>query len=226
MQNQTTDDGKQYRILVVDDHPIVRRGFAQLINHEPDITVSGEAEDLTEALEALASQQPDLVIVDIVLKNANGLELLKRLPSLAPDTKALVVSMHDEQIYAERALRAGARGYVMKQEADEVIVTAIRRVLEGGIYVSNQVNERILMSFAQNQVPTESSAVEHLTDRELEVFELIGQGVSTRQIGERLHISVKTVETYRARIKEKLHLETGAELVQASVEWAIKRSLA
>ncbi|HOD49650.1 MAG TPA: response regulator transcription factor [Candidatus Hydrogenedentes bacterium] len=217
---------KLYRILVVDDHPIVRRGFAQLINHEPDISVCGEAEDLTQALHLLESLQPDLVIVDIVLKNANGLELLKRLPSLAPQTKALVVSMHDEQIYAERVLRAGARGYVMKQEADEVIVTAIRRVLEGGIYVSDQVNERILMSFAQNQARSETSAIEQLTDRELEVFELIGQGVSTRQIGERLSISVKTVETYRARIKEKLHLETGAELVQTSVEWAIKRSLA
>lgn len=221
-----TDDRKQFRVLVVDDHPIVRRGFAQLINHEPDICVCGEAEDLPQALSALESEQPDLVIVDIVLKNANGLELLKRLPVLAPETRALVVSMHDEQIYAERALRAGARGYVMKQEADEVIVTAIRRVLQGGIYVSDQINERILMSFAQNQAPTETSPVEHLTDRELEVFELIGQGVSTRQIGDRLNISVKTVETYRARIKEKLHLETGAELVQTSVEWAIKRSLA
>ena len=216
---------KQHRVLVVDDHPIVRRGFAQLINHEPDISVCGEAEDLNEAVEALQAMRPDLVIVDIVLKNANGLELLKRLPTLAPETKALVVSMHDEQIYAERVLRAGARGYVMKQEADEVIVTAIRRVLDGGIYVSDQVNERILMSFAQNQTQVEASPIENLTDRELEVFELIGQGVSTRQIGERLNISVKTVETYRARIKEKLRLESGAELVQTSVEWAIKRSL-
>ena len=218
-------DPKHYRVLVVDDHPIVRRGFAQLIDHEPDISVCGEAEDLSEAAKALESMKPDLVIVDIVLKNANGLELLKGLPSLAPDTKALVVSMHDEQIYAERVLRAGARGYVMKQEADEIIVTAIRRVLEGGIYVSDQVNERILMNFAQNQAQTEASPVEQLTDRELEVFELIGQGVATRQIGERLNISVKTVETYRARIKDKLHLDSGAELVQTSVEWAIKRSL-
>ncbi|HNV20160.1 MAG TPA: response regulator transcription factor [Candidatus Hydrogenedentes bacterium] len=219
------ETAKQYRVLVVDDHPIVRRGFAQLINQEPDITVCAEAEDIAEAVTALEACHPDLVIVDIVLKNANGLELLKRLPSLAPETKALVVSMHDEQIYAERVLRAGARGYVMKQEADEVIVTAIRRVLQGGIYVSDQVNERILMNFAQNQARFEASPVEFLTDRELEVFELIGQGISTRQIGERLSISIKTVETYRARIKEKLRLESGAELVQTSVEWAIKKSL-
>lgn len=219
------ETAKQYRVLVVDDHPIVQRGFAQLINQEPDITVCAEAEDIAEAVTALEACHPDLVIVDIVLKNANGLELLKRLPSLAPETKALVVSMHDEQIYAERVLRAGARGYVMKQEADEVIVTAIRRVLQGGIYVSDQVNERILMNFAQNQARFEASPVEFLTDRELEVFELIGQGISTRQIGERLSISIKTVETYRARIKEKLRLESGAELVQTSVEWAIKKSL-
>lgn len=219
------ETARQYRVLVVDDHPIVRRGFAQLINQEPDITVCAEAEDISEAIAALEACRPDLVIVDIVLKNANGLELLKRLPSLAPETRALVVSMHDEQIYAERVLRAGARGYVMKQEADEVIVTAIRRVLQGGIYVSDQVNERILMNFAQNQARFEASPVEFLTDRELEVFELIGQGISTRQIGERLSISIKTVETYRARIKEKLRLESGAELVQTSVEWAIKKSL-
>jgi len=216
---------KSFCILVVDDHPIVRRGFAQLINHEPDMTVCGEAEDLAEAAAVLEAMQPDLVIVDIMLKNANGLELLKRLPSLAPKTAALVVSMHDEQIYAERALRAGARGYVTKQEADEVIVTAIRRVLDGGIYVSERINERILMSFASNQPSAEMSPLEQLTDRELEVFELIGQGVTTRQIAERLNISVKTVETYRARIKEKMHLASGAELVQTSVEWAIKRSL-
>jgi DNA-binding NarL/FixJ family response regulator len=187
--------------------------------------VCAEAEDIPEALAALEACRPDLVIVDIVLKQANGLDLLKQLPVVAPETKALVVSMHDEQIYAERVLRAGARGYVMKQEADEVIVTAIRRVLQGGIYVSDQVNARILMNFAQNQARFEASPVEFLTDRELEVFELIGQGNSTRQIGERLNISVKTVETYRARIKEKLRLETGAELLQTSVEWAIKKSL-
>ncbi|MGI6460001.1 MAG: response regulator [Candidatus Hydrogenedentales bacterium] len=219
------DKVKPYQILVVDDHPIVRRGFAQLIKQEPDIIVCAEAEDIPEAIAALEAHRPDLVIVDIVLKQANGLDLLKQLPVLSPDTKALVVSMHDEQIYAERVLRAGARGYVMKQEADEVIVTAIRRVLQGGIYVSEQVNARILMNFAQNQARFEASPVEFLTDRELEVFELIGQGHSTRQIGERLNISVKTVETYRARIKEKLRLETGAELLQTCVEWAIKKSL-
>ena len=214
------ETAKQYRVLVVDDHPIVRRGFAQLINQEPDITVCAEAEDIAEALTALEACHPDLVIVDIVLKNANGLELLKRLPSLAPETKALVVSMHDEQIYAERVLRAGARGYVMKQEADEVIVTAIRRVLQGGIYVSDQVNERILMNFAQNQARFEASPVEFLTDRELEVFELIGQGISTRQIGERLSISIKTVETYRENLKRKLNLDSGSELIR----YAIHRS--
>lgn len=210
------------RILIVDDHPIVRRGFGQLINHEPDMEICGEAEDIDGALDALPRLQPDLAIVDIMLKNASGLDLVRQIRHDHPAVSVLVVSMHDETVYAERALRVGARGYVMKQEADEVIVDAVRRILAGGIFVSSAINERILQRFADRPATEGISPQELLTDRELQVFELIGQGNSTRRIAERTQISIKTVESYRARIKRKLGLDTGAELVQAAVEWNLR----
>jgi DNA-binding NarL/FixJ family response regulator len=207
------------RILLVEDHPLMRKGLALSIETEPDLKVCGQLADAEEALAAFEELDPDLVVVDISLPGMSGLELIKHLQALRPQLPTLVVSRHDEALYAERAIRAGARGYVMKLEAGDVIVKAIRRVLAGGIYVSEEINERLLMGLAAGRRELAQSPLEVLSDRELEVFELTGRGLGTREIAERLHLSVKTVESYRARIKEKLNLNTAAELMQHAVQW-------
>ena len=198
----------------------MRKGLALSLNGEPDLNVVGQmpsAEDAMEQMEALA---PDLAIVDISLPGMSGMELLKHMQARYEDVKTLVVSRHDEVLYAERAIRAGARGYVMKLEAADVIVQAARQVLSGGIYVSPEINERLLLSMAEGgRERLTQSPLEILSDRELEVFELTGQGTSTREIAERLHLSVKTIESYRARIKKKLNLESATELMQRAVQW-------
>jgi DNA-binding NarL/FixJ family response regulator len=209
--------------MVVDDHPVVRRGLAYLINQEGDLIVCGEAEDAHEALAQVQKQRPDLAIVDLVLKQSSGIDLVKELKRRYPKLPVLVISMHEESLYAERALRAGAKGYIMKHEVDEVIMNAIRRVLKGEIYVSSAVSERILQSFTQASAQHSGASVQSLSDRELEVFHLIGRGVKTREIAERLHVSTKTVETYRARIKLKLHLSSSGELTQFAVEWLLRQ---
>lgn len=209
-----------HSIIIVDDHPLMRKGLALSLNGEPDLNVVGQmpsAEDAMEQMEALA---PDLAIVDISLPGMSGMELLKHMQARYEDVKTLVVSRHDEVLYAERAIRAGARGYVMKLEAADVIVQAARQVLSGGIYVSPEINERLLLSMAEGgRERLTQSPLEILSDRELEVFELTGQGTSTREIAERLHLSVKTIESYRARIKKKLNLESATELMQRAVQW-------
>ena len=207
------------RILLVDDHPLMRKGLAMAIDAEPDLTVVAQAENAEEALDAMEEVSPDLAVVDISLPGMSGLELMKHMMALKPDLQVLVVSRHDEALYAERAIRAGARGYVMKLEAGEVIIKAIRRVLNGGIYVSEEVNERLLLGMAHGRGVLTKSPLEVLSDRELEVFELTGRGLSTRDIAEKLHLSVKTVESYRARIKAKLNLNNAAELMQHAVHW-------
>lgn len=207
------------KIIIVDDHPLMRKGLALSLNAEPDLTVCGQAEDAEEALTMLESLEPDLAIIDISLPGMSGLELLKHLQALRPEIRILIVSRHDEALYAERAIRAGARGYVMKLEAGDVIVKAVRRVLNGGIYVSEEINERLLLGLAAGQSHMAQSPLEVLSDRELEVFELTGRGLGTRDIAERLHLSIKTVESYRARIKDKLNLKTAAELMQHAVQW-------
>jgi DNA-binding NarL/FixJ family response regulator len=207
------------RILIVDDHPLMRQGLAMTIDPEPDLSVVAQAEDAEQALEALEENNLDLAIVDISLPGMSGLELLKHMQALKPELKVLVVSRHDEALYAERAIRAGARGYVMKLEASEVIVKAIRRILNGGIFVSDEINERLLLGLARGRDSLAKSPLEVLSDRELEVFELTGRGQSTREIAEKLHLSIKTVESYRARIKDKLNLGNAAELMQHAVNW-------
>lgn len=207
------------RILIVDDHPLVRKGLALTLEAEPDLEVCGQAASAEEALGMLDEVRPDLAIVDISLPGMSGLELIKHLHAWNPELPVLVISRHDEALYAERAIRAGARGYVMKIEAVDVIVKAVRRVLAGGLYVSQEVSERLLMSMTGHRRAAGQSPMELLSDRELEVFELTGQGLSTREIAERLHLSVKTVESYRARIKAKLGLRTAAELMQHAVQW-------
>lgn len=207
------------RILIVDDHPLMRKGLAMTLDAESDLTVCCQADSGEDALGMIEESTPDLVIVDISLPGMSGIELIKHVHLRSPDIKLLVVSRHEETLYAERAIRAGARGYVMKLEAADVIVHAVRRVLCGGIYVSSEINERLLMGMAAGQHHLTHSPLEVLSDRELEVFELTGRGHGTRDIAERLHLSVKTVESYRARIKSKLNLSNAAELMQHAVQW-------
>lgn len=208
-----------YRILIVDDHPLMRKGLAMTLEAEPGLRVVAQAPDAETALDLLDEAKPDIVIVDISLPGMSGLELVKHLKALRPNLGTLVVSRHDETLYAERALRAGARGYVMKLEATEAIVKAVRRVLNGSIYVSEEINERLLLSMAGGQRPIAQFPLEVLSDRELEIFEMTGRGLATRDIAERLHLSVKTVESYRARIKTKLNLDGAAELMKHAVQW-------
>ena len=209
------------QILLVDDHPIVRRGLIDLIEHESDLSVCGEAENALDALDAVQKKQPDLAIIDITLKNSDGLDLVKRLSDSENPPTILVVSMHDEGLYAERALRAGAMGYVMKEEVDEKIVSAIRSVLQGKVYLSDVMRDEILRRFARTPRTSPKALVEELSDRELEVFQLIGEGLETREIAERLCLSVKTIDSYRSRIKMKLNIRTATELIQQAVQWKL-----
>lgn len=209
----------KHKILLVDDHPIVRKGLALLINQENDIEVSGEASDIEEALKCVSANKPSVAVVDLSLKGDNGLELLKLLKLRYPKVLTLVLSMHEESLYAERTLRAGAKGYIMKQEGTEKVVSAIRKILQGEIYVSEHLATKMLGRIAENPQPEDRSPVEKLSDRELEVFQLIGSGLSTREIAEKLHISIKTVESYREHLKEKLKLKNSTELVHQAVQF-------
>ncbi len=208
------------KILIVDDHPILRKGLALLINQEPDLLVCAEAENAQMALESLERVVPDMAIVDISLPGIDGIELIKELHLRHRDMPVLIVSMHDETLYAERSLRAGARGYVMKQEALEKVLVAIRKVLQGEIFVSERITTKMLEKFVSVEgVSQTASPIDLLSNRELTVFRLIGQGNKTRQIAERLHLSVKTVESYRAHIKEKLKLGDGTDLLKYAIQW-------
>jgi DNA-binding NarL/FixJ family response regulator len=209
------------RVLVVDDHPIVRQGLALLINREPDLVVCGEAEEAHSTIQAIDAERPDLVLLDISLGGPDGLEVLKQIRARDPHLPVLVLSMHDETIYAERALRAGANGYIMKQEATDRVLTAIRRILLGDVYVPDRVASRLLRQYTRGATPGPHSELAVLSDRELEVFRLIGHGRSTRQIADALHLSVKTVESYQAHIKEKLELRSAHELQRHAIEWVV-----
>lgn len=222
---QTPAAGKK-RILVVDDHPIVRQGLAMMVNREPDLVVCGEAEDASEAMLVLASARPDVLIVDISLNGPDGLDLLKNVRTNYPSIPVLILSMHDETIYAERALRAGAKGYIMKQEATERVLVAVRRILRGEIYVSDRIANQMLKHYVTGGGRLVHSSIAELSDRELEVFRLIGEGHGTRQIAEELHISVKTVESYQAHIKEKLSLRSARELMQHAIQWNMNEKIA
>ena len=207
------------KILLVEDHPIFRQGLVQLINSTNDMMVCGEAEDFAETLRLIKDLSPDLALVDITLKNRNGIELINDIKLRYPDIKIIVLSMHDEKVYAERALRAGAKGYIMKLEAPETILKVIKHVLANNIYVSNEIATRIFNLFFDGRTNNDNDPINLLTDRELEVFQLIGQGFGTRQIAAKLHISIKTVENHRAHIKEKLNIKNAIELVQQATLW-------
>jgi DNA-binding NarL/FixJ family response regulator len=214
-------DKARNRIFIVDDHPLVREWLTNLIRQQEDLVVCGEADNAAEALAGIATTAPNLVIVDISLNAASGLELVKDLCIQHPSVAPLVLSMHEEELYAERAMRAGARGYVRKRETSKNILVAIRRVLEGGIYVSEKLSNSMALKFLKGQegVGLPSSRVEQLSDRELQVFHLLGQGRSTSQIADELHLSLKTVQAYCVRAKEKLGLSTAAELLREAILW-------
>ncbi len=205
---------------------MMRQGLAQLITNEPDLKVHWEADTAGQALNVVAAQKPDLVLLDISLPDKNGLELIKDIRALSPEVRILVVSMHDEALYAERVLRAGARGYIMKQEGGKKLMEAIRQVLGGQVYVSEKMSARILEIFSGRRGPATGSPVERLSDREFEVFQLIGEGKGTRAIAGHLHLSIKTVEVHRANIKEKLSLRTATDLVHYAVRWTEAQGMA
>jgi DNA-binding NarL/FixJ family response regulator len=217
-------DGNKAKILIVDDHPLVREGLADLVNKEKDLVVCGQAEDAYQAMEAIRELKPDMAIVDISLKETSGLELIKDIKIQHPGLPVLTLSMHEESVYAERALRAGAKGYIMKREATKKVVTAIRKVLRGQLYLSEKMMTRLVRKFVDGKPESGTSPIDRLTDRELEVFSLLGRGNGTRQISEQLHLSVKTIETYRSRIKEKLNLTSGTELLQHAFQWVNSES--
>jgi len=215
---ETTNPGRK-RILLVDDHPLLREGIAQLINRQPDLLVCGEAEDRTGAVALLDTARPDLAVVDLSLKDQSGLELIKDFKVRAPGLLTLVLSMHDESFYAERALRAGARGYIMKREASHKVLEAIRRILSGGVYLSDKIVAGMLDKASGRPHASKPAALEILSDRELELLLLIGKGYSSQLIANQLHISIKTVETHRANLKYKLKLTSSSELLQHAIRW-------
>ena len=221
---RTMSENFRKKIVIVDDHPMMLKGLVITLNAEHGFEVVGQFNRAEEVLQKVDELKPDLIIVDISLPGMSGLELIKHLISFEETLKILVVSRHEETLYAERVLRAGAKGYVMKQVAAEEMVKAARKILNGGIYVSEDVSEKLLMSMAGGRKKDSVSPIDSLSDRELEVFEMTGQGNNTREIAERLHLSVKTVESYRARIKTKLNLENATELMMHAVKWVENES--
>jgi DNA-binding NarL/FixJ family response regulator len=207
------------KVLLVDDHPLVREWLATLINQQSDLQVSGEADSAPKALQLIARINPEIAIVDISMEGGSGIELIKNIKASHPDVMVIVLSMHDEALYAERALRAGARGYIMKREATKGVLQAIRCVLGGKLYLSDKMAMTMAEKFVDGRPETTGSVVESLSDRELEVFQLLGRGYGTRQIAEQLHVSFKTVQAFCARIKEKLNLASATELLREAVRW-------
>jgi DNA-binding NarL/FixJ family response regulator len=217
--NKKSEAGRQKRILIIDDHPMMREGLIQLVKKEPDLVVCGEAGDAQEGLKKIEVCKPDLVLTDVTFPGKSGLELLKDIQIMHPGLLVLVISMHDESFYAERVLRAGGRGYIMKQENGKKLMEAIRHVLSGKIYLSEKMSARIVELFSTGRNEAGKSAVETLTDREFELFQLIGRGLNTSQMANHLHVSPKTIEVHRANIKAKFKLKTAAELLLYAVRW-------
>ena len=212
-------DTARKRVYVVDDHLILRQGLTVLINGTPDLMLCGESSTAEEALQAIPQAKPHIAIVDLSLEGTSGLELIKSLHSRHPELLILVLSMHDESFFAERVLRAGANGYIMKHQAISELEKAIRKILEGGIYVSANMSDRLLKAIARSDSTSSGSSMDLLSDREVEVFEMIGRGLGNSEIARRLHLSVKTIESYRARIKEKLDLKNSGQLLQQALAW-------
>ena len=207
------------KIFIVDDHPLVRESLTNLIDQTPDLTVCGEAESPHGALQAIARTAPDLAIIDLSLGNGSGIDLIRSVRSLFPNVPVIVLSMHDERVYAERSIRAGALGYIMKRESTKKIIEAIHHVLGGKMYLSRELTETFAAKFVTGPAPVKGMPIGQLSDRELEVFQLIGQGYETRQIAKTLNVNIKTVQTYCTRIKDKLKFSTGAELLREAIRW-------
>ena len=206
-------------IYIIDDHALLVKGLSELINAQPDLEVTGTTGEWTEALESFKKKLPEIVILDVTLKNANGIEVLKNLKVHFPNIRVLMLSMHDENLYALRALKAGAQGYIMKAAATEKVVQAIRQILSGELYLSDVMAKKTMAQLVGRRKEPGASPLEDLSDRELEVFTMVGEGLTTRQIAEKLHLSVKTIETHKAHIKEKLNLQSATELVQHAIHW-------
>ncbi len=223
---QDKKDRTKARIVIVDDHPIVRQGLSDLINREKDLVVCAQAEDTSQAIKAIKTMDPDMVIVDISLKEGSGLELIKDIKFKFDVLPMLVLSMHPEFLYAERALRAGAKGYIMKQEPNKEVIGAIRKILDGALYLSDKMMQKLVYKLVDVEAEAGQSLSDRLSDRELEVFSLLGQGNGTRQIADKLHLSVKTIETYRSHIKEKLNFESGSELLHHAFLWVSSKNQA
>lgn len=221
-ENPLVNRSQKSRILLVDDHPLVRRGLAEVIRREPDLEICGEAGDVQEALREAERTLPDMVVVDLTLKSGHGLELIERLKNRRPPVKTLVSSMHDEMLFAERVLRAGAMGYITKEEPPETLLRAIRQVLHGEVYLSPRMTSRLLHGVAAGH-STQDDPVQNFSNREIEVYEMIGQGLTIQQIALRLHLSPKTVETHREKVKQKLNLKSSAELNRRAVQWVLER---
>jgi DNA-binding NarL/FixJ family response regulator len=221
-QQNHQNGSKKNRVLLVDDHPLVRRGLAEVIAREPDLETCGEAGDVAEGLAAVERTKPNVVVVDLTLKTGHGIELIEKLKSRDPDLKILVSSMHDEILFAERVLRAGARGYISKQEPPEALIRAIRQVLRGELYLSPRMTSRLLNRVVAGSA-TQGDPVQGFSNRELEVYEMIGQGLTVQQIATRLHLSPKTIETHREKIKQKLNVANSAELNRRAVQWVLER---
>ena len=217
-QDKTTE--KKTQILIVDDHPVIREGLMAIINHEQDFDICGQAEDAYAALKAINELKPDIVITDISLNNSDGIELTKNIKAGHPGLPVIIFSVHDESLYAERAILAGAKAYLMKDKVSENIIKAIRTVLSGEIYVSDAILKKFLHKIAGDKAGTAKTPIESLSDREFEIFRLIGEGVKASQMAKQLHLSIKTIETYRSRIKEKLNLPNASQLLQYSIKWA------
>jgi DNA-binding NarL/FixJ family response regulator len=225
-KNPPNDTPAKKRVLIVDDHPIFRAGLTGLVNLEAGLTVCGEANDAAQAMQAVEKLHPDLVLLDMSLPGKGGLELLKDIRAIAPQTPVLIISMHDETLYAERVIKAGGRGYIMKQEGPEKIVQAVLKVLSGGISVSERIAAQILdaMSGGKSGKSGTSSSVSTLTDREFEVYRLLGQGKEPHEIARTLHLSIKTVDTHRAHIRQKLGLRNATELIHHATRWVGEQS--
>ena len=219
LKNKNAEE--KQKVLIVDDHPLVRQGIAQLINQEKDLEVCCEAGDVEQAMKKIPEYSPDIAVVDISLGQSSGIRLIEAISLKYPKLSVLTLSMHDESLYAERCLRAGAKGYIMKSEPPEKVIFALRRILDGEIYVSNKLGARLLHKLVTNDDNVYSSPVERLSNRELEVFQLIGQGLKTRTIAEQLNLSVKTIETYIDHIKKKMNFEDSRSLFLHAVQWSM-----
>lgn len=225
MKNLKNNDKRKNKIFIVDDHPIVRYGVTRILNNEQGFTVCGDADSGHKAIEGIEQLHPDIVVLDISLKDMDGLQLTKTIRMRHPNLPIVILSMHDERMYAHKALRAGASGYVMKEESSEKLVNAIRKILGGEIFVSEEVQKNVLHAFAGKEEARETFVVNKLSDREREIFLLIGTGLTSRSIADKLKLSVKTIETHRSRIKQKLELDNSNKMILAAMEWAKRENL-